>query len=165
MPWFERSRHMWRTYAQHDWRVSGEARRSLPWELPESPLSLTRPFHSAAYPLRNMSKTTDVSRMKKTSRQTLDIHPMLDKCWSSVADAGSTLIQHWLSVSRHHKRWFSNVGRASHASAQTGTHAGHYTWMGASQMKAHTMKMVHFNRRGHIMTPKIDEKNSSVLDY
>ena len=29
-----------------------------------------------------------------------DIHPMLFQCWASVADAGSTLIQHWADVSR-----------------------------------------------------------------
>ena len=38
-------------------------------------------------------------------RQTLDFDPMLFQCWASVFDAGPTLRQHWVYVSRLlHKR-------------------------------------------------------------
>ena len=34
------------------------------------------------------------------SQQTRDIHPRLIQCWSTVCDAGPTLYQHWVNVSR-----------------------------------------------------------------
>ena len=35
-----------------------------------------------------------------TVQQTRDIDPMLVQCWSTVYDAGPTLGQHWVDVSR-----------------------------------------------------------------
>ena len=39
------------------------------------------------------------SKTGKTTQQTRDIHPVLVKCWDSVADRGPTLYQHWVNVS------------------------------------------------------------------
>ena len=35
----------------------------------------------------------------RTSQQTRYIHPILDQCWSTVYDAGPTLVQYWVDVS------------------------------------------------------------------
>ena len=42
---------------------------------------------------------TDIIVCVPTSQQTRDIEPLLDQCWSTVYDAGPTLIQQWLNVS------------------------------------------------------------------
>ena len=34
-----------------------------------------------------------------STQRTRDIDPMLDRCWASVLDGGTTLVQHWVDVS------------------------------------------------------------------
>ena len=51
----------------------------------------------------NVIRYSDTSTLiNLTTQQTRDIDPMMDQCWASVVDGGTTLVQHWVDFS-----WFA----------------------------------------------------------